>query len=33
MSWIVPDTALIFNTDDEFTYDEVKDYAKTYFKK
>ena len=33
MRWVVPDTALIFNTDDEFTYDEVKDYAKTYFKK
>ena len=33
MDWIVPDKALIFNTDDEFTYDEIKGYAKTYFKK
>ena len=32
VEWVIPEYKLLFG-DNEFTYDEVKSYAKTYFKK
>ena len=32
VEWVIPEYKLLFG-DNEFTYDEVKGYAKTYFKK
>ena len=32
VEWVLPEYKLLFG-DNEFTYDEVKGYAKTYFKK